>query len=61
MLQHGWVSVIASDAHNLTHRAPKMTLARNYLCEHFGQAGADNLTCSMPAKILGIENPQILC
>jgi protein-tyrosine phosphatase len=61
MLQHGWVSVIASDAHNLTHRAPKMTLARNYLIEHFGPAGADDLTCLMPAKILGIENPQILC
>lgn len=59
MLERSWVSVIATDAHNLTHRAPKLTLARNYLLERFGQEWADELTCLMPAKILGI-NPACL-
>lgn len=59
MLERRWVSVIATDAHNLTHRAPKLTLARNYLLERFGQEWADELTYLMPAKILGI-NPACL-
>lgn len=59
MLERGWVSVIATDAHNLLHRPPRMTQARNYLIERFGQQCADELTCSLPAKILGI-NPAVL-
>lgn len=55
MLERRWVSVIATDAHNLTHRAPKLTPARNYLLTHFGQEYADKLTTLMPAKILGID------
>jgi len=55
MLDRRWVSVIASDAHNLTHRAPLMTPARNWLFERGGQEWADELTRSMPAKILGID------
>jgi protein-tyrosine phosphatase len=55
MLARGWVSVVATDAHNLTHRAPKLTQARNYLLTHYGHELADELTLIMPAKILGIE------
>lgn len=55
MLERRWVSVIATDAHNLIHRAPKLTPARNYLLERFGQEWADELTCLMPAKILGVN------
>ncbi|MDO8206354.1 MAG: CpsB/CapC family capsule biosynthesis tyrosine phosphatase [Gallionella sp.] len=59
MLERRWVSVIATDAHNLIHRAPKLTLARKSLIGRFGQEWADELTCLMPAKILGI-NPASL-
>lgn len=55
MLERRWVSVIATDAHNMNHRAPKLTPARNYLSERFGHACANELTCVMPAKILGID------
>lgn len=55
MLERRWVSVVATDAHNVSHRPPKLTLAGNYLSERFGQACADELTCLMPAKILGIN------
>lgn len=55
MLKRNWVSVIASDAHNLAHRAPVMTAARNWLIGHGGQEWADELTKIMPAKILGVD------
>lgn len=55
MLKRGWVSVIATDAHNLLHRPPKMKLVRTYLIEHFGRQCTDELTGLIPAKILGIN------
>lgn len=55
MLERNWVSVIATDAHNLLHRAPVMTPARHWLVEHFGAGVADALTRVTPAKILGID------
>ncbi|MDO9010899.1 MAG: CpsB/CapC family capsule biosynthesis tyrosine phosphatase [Gallionella sp.] len=55
MLERRWVSVIATDAHNLLHRAPVLAAARNWLCGHGGQAWADELTRVTPARILGIE------
>lgn len=55
MLERRWVSVIATDAHNLLHRAPLLTPARNWLFDHGGQDWADELTLFMPAKILGID------
>ena len=54
MLERRWVSVIATDAHNLLHRAPVMTPARNDLIERFGLAYANELTRLMPARILGV-------
>lgn len=55
MLERRWVSLIASDAHNLLHRAPVMTPARNWLLQYGGLALADELTRATPAKILGIK------
>lgn len=55
MLQRGWVSVIATDAHNLLHRAPRMKAARSWLVECGGHDWADSLTRLIPAKILGID------
>lgn len=57
MLERRWVSVIATDAHNLMHRAPQLTPARNWLIGHGGQQWADELTLTMPAKILGVQLP----
>lgn len=58
MLERCWVSVIATDAHNLRHRAPLLTQARTWLLDHGGQKWwADKLTCFLPAKILGVEPP----
>jgi protein-tyrosine phosphatase len=54
MLERRWVSAIATDAHNLRHRAPMMAPARSYLMERFGQAYANELTCLMPSRILGV-------
>ncbi len=55
MLERCWVSVVASDAHNLIYRPPKMTAAKNWLIEYGGKAWADELTKFMPAKILGVD------
>lgn len=56
MLNRGWVSVIASDAHNLAHRPPKMMKASNWLQEHYGSDYAYKLTYVNPAKILGLNH-----
>lgn len=55
MLERRWVSVVATDAHNLEHRPPMMTSAKKWLVEHGGAEWADELTRLMPAKILGID------
>lgn len=55
MLAHRWVSVVATDAHNLLHRAPVMKAAREWLVNYAGEQLAGELTQVMPAKILGIE------
>lgn len=54
MLERGWVHVIASDAHNLTHRAPRMKAARLWLVENYGAGIAEQLTSLHPAEILGV-------
>lgn len=55
MLDRRWVAAIATDAHNLLHRAPRMTAAKNWLAGRGGRAWADELTRLTPAKILGIN------
>ncbi|MFA6204126.1 MAG: CpsB/CapC family capsule biosynthesis tyrosine phosphatase [Gallionella sp.] len=55
LLERRWVSVVASDAHNLLHRGPVMTAARDFVAGLYGRELADELTLAMPAKILGVE------
>lgn len=56
LLERCWVSVLATDAHNLHHRAPKLTQARNWLVDNGSQAcWVDNLTRGLAAKILGVQ------
>ena len=55
MLERRWVSVVATDAHNLLHRAPVLTHARSWLRKRGWDEMADELTQVTPAKILGIN------
>ena len=55
LLREGWVTVVASDAHNLRGRAPRMDAAREYLAEHYGEELADELTRRGPARLAGLS------
>lgn len=55
MLDRRWVSVIATDAHNLLHRPPLLSPARSWLSEYGGQSLADELTYGMPARIIDVN------
>ena len=59
LLEERWATVVASDAHNLRGRAPRMDAARDYLAEHYGDDLADELTRRAPARLAGlaIETP----
>lgn len=56
LLERGWVSVIASDAHNLLHRAPLLTQARELLRNRGLGSLADSATIQLPAEILGLKS-----
>ena len=56
MLEQRWVSVVASDAHNLLHRPPVLTSAKDWLQNYGGQDLANDLTLNTPAKILGLAD-----
>lgn len=49
----GWVTAIASDAHNLKGRAPRMAPARAWLEKHHGAWVAEKLTVHGPAWLCG--------
>lgn len=55
LLERGWVSVIASDAHNLMHRAPQLSHARRFLTERGLSLLADRMLEHLPAEILGVK------
>jgi protein-tyrosine phosphatase len=53
MLEKGWVTVLASDAHNEKHRPPKISEGRAVAEQIVGKQEADDLVFSMPQRILG--------
>lgn len=53
LLDQGWVQAIASDAHNLGGRKPRMRAAAAWLAEHYGQDVVEQLTVSGPARLIG--------
>jgi protein-tyrosine phosphatase len=53
MLEKGWVTVLASDAHNEKHRPPKISEGRTVAEKVVGKQEADALVFSMPQRILG--------
>ncbi|MDO4636143.1 MAG: hypothetical protein Q4B13_01180 [Lautropia sp.] len=58
LLSRGLAHVVASDAHNLGHRPPRMNEARQYLSQHFGMGIAYRLTEENPARILAERTPE---
>jgi protein-tyrosine phosphatase len=57
LLDEGLVTCIASDAHNLQGRRPRMADARAWLAEHYGAATASRLTREGPASLCGLPLP----
>lgn len=53
LLTRDWVTVIATDSHNLENRPPVMSLARQYLTQQGAESLAIRLMQTMPGKILG--------
>lgn len=53
MLKKGWVTVLASDAHNEKYRPPQISAGRAVAEKIIGKQAADDLVFSMPKRILG--------
>lgn len=51
IIDQGWASALASDAHHTRRRAPRMALAREALQRHWGEAAAQQLTLVGPARL----------
>ena len=56
LLEKGWVTLVASDAHNLRGRRPMMSAARAALVEGWGTEFADVLTRQAPAALCGVSS-----
>lgn len=54
LVDDGLVHAVASDAHNLNGRRPRMGAARDYIRQRWGQAVAHELTYSGPAWLCGM-------
>lgn len=59
LLDEGWVSVVATDAHNLGGRRPRLREARDWLVQHCGAETAHELTLAMPARLCGWQPPAL--
>lgn len=53
LLEQGWVHAVASDAHNLRGRVPRMADAHRWLTEQAGEGFAHELTVAGPARLCG--------
>lgn len=58
LIDNGWVHAVASDAHNLGGRRPRMRDAAQWLAQHHGAAFARELTVLGPAGLCG-NNAQV--
>lgn len=54
LLDEGWADVVASDAHNMRGRSPRMDAARAALEQAYGREVADEMTVRTPARITGL-------
>ncbi|HED12388.1 MAG TPA: capsular biosynthesis protein [Gammaproteobacteria bacterium] len=55
MLERGWVDVVATDAHNVVHRPPRLQAAFNVVCQHSGEEVAARLFQETPAAISAVH------
>lgn len=53
MLQHGWVDLLASDAHNLQYRPPQLSDGKQAAAAIIGEDRADKLVFENPWKVVG--------
>src|SRR5206468_7060360 len=51
-LRHGWVSLIATDAHSVGTRRPRMSDAIEFVVEHFGEQMARCVCLENPLRVL---------
>jgi protein-tyrosine phosphatase len=58
LIGEGWVDIVASDAHNLRGRAPRMDAAHAALAKAYGPEFADELTTHGPARYTGLPRRQ---
>lgn len=54
LLQRGWVTILASDAHNLDARPPELEPGRRAAAEVIGEAASWELVRHRPAHIIGL-------
>ncbi len=54
LLDQGWVQMVASDAHNLRGRAPRLQAAHAWLTTQYGRQVANDLTIHGPARVCGL-------
>lgn len=57
LFREGWVTVVASDAHNLRGRPPRMREARAVLADRFGAERAAEWFEHAPARLCGMHRP----
>lgn len=55
LVDKGWVHVVASDAHNLAGRKPRMADASKMIAQQWGAATARQLTVFAPAAMCGAD------
>jgi protein-tyrosine phosphatase len=58
LLDEGWAHAVASDAHNMGGRQPRMADAAAWLRNAFGDAHAHELTVAGPARLCGMTPPE---
>jgi protein-tyrosine phosphatase len=51
-MYEGWVSIVATDSHNLNNRKPRMSMAFNSISTKLGQAVAREICIENPLRVL---------
>lgn len=52
ILDAGWATAVATDAHNLRHRPPALSAARRSLADRYGMEAARSLTETLPGLLI---------
>jgi protein-tyrosine phosphatase len=52
LIDREWVTVVATDAHNMRHRPPNLDLAYKALSEKYGEAVARRFTIDTPSRVI---------